>query len=428
MKIAIIGTGISGLCAAWLLDTQHDITVYEQNAYVGGHSQTVSIETTDGKLDIDTGFILYNEAHYPNLTALFKYLEIETIPTAMSFSMSIDRGTIEYAGSDLNTLFGQRRNLFNPDFYRLLWDILRFNREGKALLSKQVAPIASLTLADFLQQGGYSQTFCLHYLLPMSATIWSCPANKILSFPALTLLRFFHNHGLLTLNDRPLWHTVQGGTHCYIQRMLSSIQHKLRLSTPAVAVSRYETGCDILDARGEKNTFDTVVIATHADQALSLLTDPSDTEQHLLSRFKYRENRAVLHQDTELMPLRPRIWSTWNYLATTEQAKIDSVSVSYWINRLQPLSQAENFFLSFNPHQEPKNILREFYYQHPIFDSTAISAQAELHQLQGQRHTWFCGSYFSHGFHEDALNSGLAVANALGIKPAWQVQFAGIIN
>ncbi|ALG69090.1 NAD(P)/FAD-dependent oxidoreductase [Beggiatoa leptomitoformis] len=425
MKIAIIGTGISGLCAAWLLHTQHDITIYEQNNYVGGHSQMITVKTDEGIFSIDTGFLLYNELNYPNLSALFNYLNIKTHQMAMSFSMSLDQGKIEYAGSDLNTLFGQRRNLFNPDFYLLLWDILRFNREGKALLANKNPSVVTLTLGDFLQRGGYSQAFRLHYLLPMSATIWSCPANKILSFPALTLLRFFHNHGLLTLSDRPLWQTIEGGTQRYIQIITADIRDKLHLSTPATAITRHPTGCYVYDALGNQNTFDAVVIATHADQALTLLTDPSDAEQQLLSCFKYQKNRAVLHTDILLMPLRRRIWSAWNYIATTHHNQIKEVSVTYWINRLQFLPTKQAFFLSFNPQIEPQHPLHEINYQYPIFDSRAIIAQGKLKQLQGQQNTWYCGSYFNNGFHEDALNSGLAVANALGIKPMWQCQAVG---
>lgn len=419
MKIAVIGTGISGLGAAWLLDQKYQVTVYEQNDYAGGHANTVAVPGDDGELGIDAGFIVYNERNYPHLSALFRHLGVATTATDMSFSASIDRGRVEYAGDNINTLFGQRRNIMNWRHWRMLAQILRFNRRATAMLD---APeLEHLSLAEFLSQEGFHDELCERYLLPMGAAIWSCPPAQMREFPASAFLRFFHNHGLLSVNDRPAWRTVNGGSREYVRRLLGQLRGQVRIGCGVTGILRDDRGVTVRDVSGGSARFDHVVFATHADQALALLDAPGFWERTLLGAFRYQDNTAVLHTDTTLMPRRRRVWASWNYLSEQADGSDRSLSVTYWMNRLQSLDAVRPYLVSLNPLRapQPERVLARFDYQHPVFDARAIRSQGLLEHLQGQRRTWFCGSYFGYGFHEDGLRSGIDVARRFGVRPPW---------
>lgn len=421
-KIAVIGGGISGLSCAWLLGQRHSVTVYEQNGYAGGHSNTVEVDGPDGPVAVDTGFIVYNEVNYPNLVALFDHLSVPTADSDMSFAVSIAEGALEYAGTDLNGLFAQRRNILRPRFWRMIADILRFYREAPALLGDTASE--AVTLGAYLDANRYSEAFVDDHLLPMAAAIWSAPVDEMRRHPAQAFVRFCASHGLLKVNDRPQWRTVCGGSREYVRRLLAGFDHEMRLGDPVVAVERPGTGAIVRTRSGREDRYDAVVMATHADQALALLTDATAGERDILGAFPYQENVAVLHSDPALMPRRRSVWSSWNFLKSSNQGEQDSVCVSYWMNRLQPLDTAMPLFVTLNADRPiaDKSIHRTFRYHHPVFDHRSPAAQRRIWTLQGQRDTWFCGSYCGAGFHEDGLQSGLAVAEMLGgVRRPWTV-------
>jgi predicted NAD/FAD-binding protein len=419
MRIAVVGAGIAGLGAAWLVGRRHAVRVFERNAHLGGHSNTIEVPSDDGALGIDTGFVVYNERNYPHLTRLFRHLGVQTRPTDMSFAASVDDGRIEYAGSDLNTLFAQRGNLVSPAYWGMLRDILRFNREAKRSL--QTGDADGLSLGAYLARGRYGARLADHYLLPMAAAIWSCPTGTMRDFPAMSFLHFFRNHGLLDLADRPQWRTVVGGSRRYVAKLVAELPDGAAAGLPAVRVRRAADGVCVHTADGAAHRFDGVVLACHADEALRLIEDPRPAETAILSRFGYQENRTILHGDAALMPRQRRVWSSWNYLAATGASGTERVSVSYWMNRLQGLPGDRQFFVSLNPLREPDpaKVIAEITYHHPVFDSGAMRAQGLLGQLQGRDRLWFCGSYAGYGFHEDALASAIAVARGLGVEAPW---------
>lgn len=417
--IAVIGSGIAGLSAAWLLAQAHRVTLYEADARLGGHSHTVDVARPGGEVAVDTGFIVYNESAYPNLTALYAHLGVPTKPSQMSFSVSLDGGALEYAGTDLRGLFAQRSNLVNARFWSMLRDLLRFYREAP----RDAPTIGLLPLDEYLDRGGYGRAFRDDHLYPMAAAIWSTPAATIGRYPTEAFVRFCSNHHLLTLSQRPLWRTVDGGSREYVRRMAQAIGAGVRGGRAAVAVLSDADGAQVATDDGQTpEHYDEVVIATHADQALRLLPDAGRDEARLLGAFAYSRNRAVLHSDPRLMPRRAAVWSSWNYLA--DRNRRDALCVSYWMNRLQGINDATPLFLTLNPMQEPRpeHVIRVEHYEHPIFDAAAIRAQDELWSLQGRRRTWFCGAYFGSGFHEDGLQAGLAVAEAIGgVRRPWTV-------
>ena len=412
------------MACAYLLDQHHpdnkyQVTLIEKNAKLGGHTNTIEVPQEDGSLmGVDTGFIVYNEPNYPHLTGLFRTLGVSTQATSMSFGVSIDQGRLEYAGDNLNTLFAQRSNLLKPSFLRMVKDIVRFNHDAKALLEKPAAD--KQTLGDFLDKGRYCKPFHQHYLLPMAAAIWSCPPEQMRAFPALSFARFFNNHGLLNLRDRPQWQSVVGGSQAYIKKLFSQFRGQILRDNATLKVERSPTVQRIHLASGDVLECDQVVLATHADQALALLAQPSAVEQTLLEKFSYQDNTAFLHTDPWLMPRRRTVWSSWNYLADARQTT-DAVAVTYWMNRLQCLSSREQYFVSLNPPQPPvaDAVIAQMTYQHPVFDRAAMQAQRDLHSLQGEQHSWFAGSYFGYGFHEDALRSAVEVALHLGAQIPW---------
>lgn len=425
LRIAVIGAGIAGLSAAWLLNQRHPITVYEQDNRPGGHSNTVDTAGPDGAVPVDTGFIVYNERNYPNLVQLFRHLGVTTKPSSMSFAVSVDGGALEYAGSNLAGLFAQPSNAFRPRFWQMLRDVGRFYREGPALLT--AADATNLTIGDYLARERYSQAFIDDHLLPMAAAIWSTPAGEMRHHPALAFVRFCMAHGLMQVTGRPQWRTVEGGSRAYVKRLTAPFADRIRLGARVRQVRRLGNGVVIDDDRGGRDHFDRVVIAAHADQALELLADPSAEERRLLGAFKYARNRAVLHADPTLMPRRRRVWASWNYLAQRgdTDGRTDAVCVTYWMNSLQSIDRRHPLFVTLNPLREPDpaRVIATFDYHHPSYDLAAIAAQGQLSRLQGHRHTWFCGSYFGAGFHEDALSSGLAAAEAAGgVRRPWAVQ------
>ncbi len=416
LRIAVIGSGISGMSAAWLLSQRHAVTVYEQAGRLGGHSNTV-----DAPMPVDTGFIVYNENTYPNLVALFRHLEVSTKPSDMSFAVSLDRGRLEYGGSNLRQVFAQKRNLLSPRFWSMLRDLARFYREAPSFAEDGGAVTS---LGDYLDARGFGDAFQSDHLLPMAAAIWSTPAGRVRDYPAGALIRFCDNHGLLTIANRPLWRTVEGGSRAYVARLTARYADRVRLGRAATRIVRTRAGVTVLDATGGIETFDRVVVATHADRALAMLVNPTQDEVAILGAFRYTKNLAVLHSDAGLMPTRRKIWSSWNYLSDSGAGAAAAPCVTYWMNKLQGIPETSPLFVTLNPNRAPRpeSVICEETYEHPLFDAEAIRAQRQLWRLQGQRGIWFCGAYFGSGFHEDGLQAGLAAAEAAGgARRPWNV-------
>jgi predicted NAD/FAD-binding protein len=420
-RVAVIGTGISGMSAAWLLSQRHAVTVYESDRRIGGHSNTVMVPSAQGPIAVDTGFIVYNELTYPNLTALFAHLDVPTQLSDMSFAVSLADGDIEYSGGSLSGLFAQKRNLFQPRFWSMLRDLQRFYRQAPRDLA-QLEEIHT-TLGDYLDANAYGAAFRSDHLVPLAAAIWSTPTNRVLNYPAESFIRFQDNHGLLKLRDRPPWRTVLGGSRAYVERLTRAYADRIRCSTGVTAVQRDGDGVKVRDRNGDVGAFDDVVIATHADQALALLDDPTDQERRLLGAFAYSRNTAVLHSDPALMPKRRAVWSSWNHIGRVgDDDAAACPTVTYWMNALQGIPHETPLFVTLNPPRPPRDVWHSEVYEHPLFDSAAIRAQQQLWSLQGRHNTWYCGAYFGAGFHEDGLQAGLAVAEALGgVRRPWNV-------
>lgn len=415
LDIAVIGGGISGLSAAWLLSKRHRVVLFEAEDRLGGHSHTVDV----GDCAVDTGFIVYNESTYPNLTALFEHLGVATKRSDMSFAVSLDDGRLEYSGGGLFGLFAQGRNAFSPRFWSMLRDLVRFYRQAP----RDLAKLGDITLDEYLDAAGYGPGFREDHLYPMAAAIWSTPAAQIGAYPAASFIRFCETHGLLKLYGRPAWRTVAGGSRSYVTALANAIPETVS-HAPVKAITRSADGVEIIGSDGHRRRFHEVVIATHADQALALLADPGEAEGRLLGSFDYVVNDTFLHSDTRLMPRRRRTWSSWNYM-TRNEGDQRGLSVTYWMNRLQGIESDKALLVTLNPCREiePGAVIRRLSYRHPRFDMRAMVAQRSLWSLQGHRNTWFCGAYFGAGFHEDGLQSGLAVAEAIGgVRRPWTVR------
>jgi predicted NAD/FAD-binding protein len=413
-KIAIVGAGISGLSAAWLLSRAHDVTVYEVENRLGGHSHTVDAPTPHGPVAVDTGFIVYNTVNYPNLVSLFDRLGVVTESSNMGFAVSIDKGRVEYGGDNLVTLFSQWRNMVSPKFWSMLSDLLRFYRQAPGDADTLEANL--LSLGDYLDEHGYGKVFQNQHLLPQAAAIWSVPVRDIREYPAAAFIRFCGNHGLLKIVGRPQWRTVVGGSRSYVSRLTAAYAHRVRTGVQVCQVTRTMQGVVVRDGRGGQETYDQVIIATHADQGLAMLETASSAERAVLGAFSYSRNLAVLHSDPNLMPRRRGLWSAWNYLAATMSGHDQQLCVTYWMNRLQNLPAHTPLFVTLNPIHppDPAKTIRTEVYEHPKFDAAAIRAQKQLWSLQGDGGLWWCGAYFGSGFHEDGLQAGLAVAEAIG--------------
>lgn len=422
-RIAVVGSGISGLSCAWLLSRSAEVVLYETEGRPGGHSNTVMAPGRVKDTPVDTGFIVYNDRNYPNLVKLFDHLDVPTLASDMSFAASLGDGAFEYSGSGLSGLLGQKTNLLRPRFWRMVKDILRFYREAPALLERP--ELDGVSLGDYLASAGYAASFVEDHLLPMGAAIWSTTASEMRLYPLHAFIRFFVNHGLLTLTDRPRWRTVKGGSREYVARILADFRGTVRLSTAVAHVRRLPVGVEVIDIHGHAETFDDVVLATHANQSLDLLQDADPRERALLEAFQYTPNVAVLHSDETLMPKRKSVWSSWNYVAGRRDGAGEMLCVTYWMNKLQSLDPETPLFVTLNPCRpiDPAKVIQTFNYEHPLFDAAAIRAQRQIWQLQGHRNTWYCGAYFGSGFHEDGLQSGLAVAEALGgVRRPWSVE------
>ncbi|WP_052810416.1 NAD(P)/FAD-dependent oxidoreductase [Vibrio renipiscarius] len=420
MKIAIIGTGISGLTCGYHLHKKHDVTVYEANDYIGGHTATVEVELDDKQYAVDTGFIVYNDRTYPNFIRLMNEIGVEGLATEMSFSVSNQSNGLEYNGHTLGTLFAQKRNWFNPRFYGFIFDILRFNRLVKAQAAQPKSSQAEdeHTLGDFLTANNFNDYFCENYILPMGAAIWSSTLADMRAFPLNFFARFFLNHGLLDVVNRPQWYVVKGGSKQYIPALIAGFKDRIHLSSPVQSVWRDFNGVH-LHVNGVVNTFDHVIFACHSDQALSLLNDVTSDEQEVLSGLEYQNNDVTLHTDTCLLPQRKAAWAAWNYqLSGNGKAQTAPPTLTYNMNILQHIDCEHTFCVSLNSdaYINPSKVLRTFTYSHPVFSIESMKAQAQRHRINGKTHTWFCGAYWYNGFHEDGVRSALDVVAELNAQ------------
>lgn len=421
MKIAVVGSGITGLSAAWLLARHHNVTLFEANDYAGGHSNAVDVSLDGMDYPVDTGFLVFNHKTYPNLTQLFSLLDIKIANTDMGFSVRLPKDNIEWAGSNLSSLFAQKANIVKPRFWQMISDILRFNKNATHLLA--IAKAQNLSLGQLLKVGNYSESFAQWYLLPMGAAIWSTPSQDMLNFPAESFIQFCLNHGLLQIKDRPQWMTVAGSSRQYVKKMCAGIGD-VRLSNPVYGIKRTPNHVVVEHQHGE-DTFDSVILATHADQSLVLLKDISSQEQSILSAIKYAPNTAFLHTDSSLMPKNKVAWSAWNYYNSTQESKNASVAVTYWLNKLQPLPFKTPLFVTLNPPEpiDTQHIIAQFDYAHPQLNDAAYQAQKKLHLIQGNGGVYFAGAWAGYGFHEDGLKAGLRVARLLGANAPWQAVY-----
>ena len=422
LRIAIVGSGISGLVCAYFLNKNYDIKFYEKNDYIGGHSNTVDVNYEGKKIAVDTGFIVFNHQTYPNLKAFFELLNVDYEPSNMSFAVKIGDSKIEYAGTNLNAVFAQRKNILNPRFIKMLLDILRFNKLAQNLLNQEFNP--DYSMMNFLQDLKVGKYFRDYYLLPMASAIWSTPLDKIYDYPASSFVRFFKNHGLLTVSDQPQWLTVSKGSRQYVKKVCADFNDKISLNDEVKNIYQNSDKKWVIESHKSTEIFDKIVIASHADQALKILKNPTKQQQEILSSFSYQKNLAVLHKDSAVMPKAKNAWASWVYShnSSAKNLAINNLSVSYWMNNLQNIDHSYPLFVTLNPNIEidAKNIFAKFEYEHPIFDAKAVKAQARIDEIQGQDDIYFCGAYQSFGFHEDGISSALRVLNKMQIKAPWQ--------
>ena len=426
MRVAVIGTGIAGNAAAWALSKHYPVTVYDRELRPGGHSHTVTIDYDGSRIAVDIGFIVYNELNYPDLTALFSHLGVETVESCMSFAVTADAGRFEWKGGGENWvetakgLFAQRRNLLSPSYLWMLRDILTFNQQSVA--DAAAGKLAGLTLAEYFRQRHFAPRLLTDYLAPMGAAIWSAPSSEIMDFPAENFVAFFSNHRLLQY-DRPVWRTVKGGSARYVEKLTADFRDQIRLGCAVTSIARTPHGVIVNDGHGKAATYDHVVIASHSDQALAMLSDACERERSILGAIGYSPNTVYLHRDPRLMPKRQRAWASWNFLRWPREGMAENdVSVTYWMNRLQQIDHDKPLFVSLNPPFAPAPELTfgKYICEHPQYNAAAFAAQKRLSEIQGRRHIWFCGAWTGYGFHEDGLRSGLAVAEALGATVPWR--------
>ncbi|MFT4277607.1 MAG: FAD-dependent oxidoreductase [Rhodopseudomonas sp.] len=426
MRVAVVGTGIAGNAAAWALSQRYPVTVYERELRAGGHSHTVTVDYDGTAIPVDIGFIVYNQLNYPDLTAMFAHLGVETVESCMSFSVSADAGRFEWKGGGSNWLetadglFAQRRNLLSPSYLRMLRHILIFNE--KSVEDFKTGALDGLSLGDYFKQRKFAPRLLTDYLAPMGAAIWSAPASEILDFPAENFVAFFNNHRLLHY-ERPIWRTVKGGSARYVEKLTSAFKDDIRLGAAVTAIERSAKGVVVRDSLGGVGIYDHVVIGAHSDQALAMLVDANDIEREVLGSIGYAPNMVYLHRDPRLMPKRKRAWASWNFLRwQREGSPVNDVAVTYWMNRLQGIDANKPLFVSLNPPFEPAPELTFGRYacDHPQYTAKAFAAQRRVGEIQGHRNTWFCGAWTGYGFHEDGLRSGLAVAEHLGAPVPWR--------
>ncbi len=417
-RLAVIGGGISGLSAAWLLREAFEVTLFEAEPRAGGHADTQTVTLDGQEIAVDTGFIVFNNVNYPNLVGFFNALGVASHESNMSFGVSKNNAAYEYAGGDMKQLFAQPENIFKRRFWRMVADILRFNKQAPRLLD---GVASAESLGEYLLANHYSEGFVEDYILPMGAAIWSASVEGMRAFPARSFVRFFVNHGLLKINDRPQWRTVTGGSRMYVQRVLRDLGPDIRLGTPAQKISRIAGGGMIETAQGSA-VFSNIIFACHADQALALIDQPSSRESQLLGAITFQDNVAVLHQDVALMPRRKLAWSSWNYLSQSKSDQSQAICLTYWMNLLQGMKTRLPLLVSLNPSIaiDPEKILRRMVYRHPQFNDAAIQAQESLSEIQGVGNFWFAGAWTAWGFHEDGIASAVRVANALGVRAPWQ--------
>ncbi len=418
-KIAVVGTGISGLTCAYLLSREHQATVFERNDYIGGHTATVDVGVNGAgngqSYAIDTGFIVFNDRTYPNFEKLMATLGVESMPTQMSFSVQNTHSGLEYNGHTLTTLFAQRRNLLNPRFWCFLWEILRFNAHCKKIHTAGNYPVGNL--GQFLGQAGYSEFFAMHYIMPMGAAIWSASINDMRAFSLQFFIRFFHNHGLLNITDRPRWYVLKGGSRSYIPGLTAPFADNIRLSTPVKAIRREQQSIVVTTDKQGEERFDDIVLACHSDQALAMLEDASPAEQDILADMSYQDNEVVLHTDTGLLPKRPAAWASWNYRMDSDCNR--PASITYNMNILQRLpADAPVFCVTLNQSEliDPNKILRRFSYAHPVFNEKSMAAAQRKQEICGRNRTYFAGAYWYSGFHEDGVRSALDVCEKFGAR------------
>ena len=426
MRIAVVGTGIAGNAAAWALSRRYPVTVYDRELRPGGHSHTVTIDYDGTPVAVDIGFIVYNELNYPDLAALFAKLDVETVDSCMSFAVTADAGRFEWMGGGTTWaetakgLFAQPSNLLSPSYLWMLRDILTFN--DASIADYAAGRLAGLTLGEYFARAKFAPRLLTDYLAPMGAAIWSAPAHRLLDFPAENFVAFFNNHRLLQY-DRPVWRTVKGGSQRYVEKLTAAFRDRMRLGCAVTAIERKPHGVVVHDSHGHHEAYDHVVIAAHSDQALDMLEDADAGERSVLGDIRYAPNTVYLHRDPRLMPKRKHAWASWNFLRwKREDTALNDVAVTYWMNRLQGLDADKPLFVSLNPPFAPDPALTfgRYLCEHPQFDAKAFAAQARLPDIQGRRHTWFCGAWTGYGFHEDGLRSGLAVAEALGATVPWR--------
>ena len=427
-RVAVVGSGISGLAVAHALATEARVTLFEAGDYFGGHTHTVAVELDGKRQGVDTGFLVLNERTYPKLIQLFADLGVETTASDMSFSVQVPQVGLEWSGSDLNSVFAQRRNLLRPAFLHMLADIVRFNKLATTIAERGAEAELAEPIGDFLERHAFGASFRDWYFLPMIGCIWSCPTDQMLQFPIATMIRFCHNHGLIQVADRPQWHTVCGGAKHYVDKLLQRIPDA-RLRTPVLGVKRLPPGIGsagvLVATQHGSERFDEVVMASHSDQSLALLHDPTADERRVLGAIRYHPNRAVLHTDTTVLPKKRLAWAAWNYARAAELGREQAaVCLHYLINKLQPLPWKQPVLVSLNPDParlpDPRRVIGSYDYSHPVFDAKAVAAQQQLPLIQGHAHVWFCGAWTRYGFHEDGLMSALSVVD--GLRTQWQLE------